>query len=47
MRDGRPPGYVVSLADALAAIARIRRDADHVLPMHDNAVFDAYPDGVA
>lgn len=44
---GLPPGYVVSMPDALAAIAQIKRDADHVLPMHDFAVYDAYPQGVS
>jgi glyoxylase-like metal-dependent hydrolase (beta-lactamase superfamily II) len=47
MRDGTQPGYVVDLADTLAAIQRIRRDADHVLPMHDPVVFERYPNGVA
>jgi N-acyl homoserine lactone hydrolase len=47
MRDGTPPGYIVDLADTLAAIARIRRDGDHVLPMHDPMVYERYPNGVA
>lgn len=43
---GLPPGYVVDMADALAAIELIKRDADHVLPMHDFQVYETYPDGV-
>ncbi len=43
---GIPPGYVVSLPDALAALARIKRDGVHILPMHDAAVYERYPDGV-
>ena len=44
--EQRPPGYVVNMADTLAGLARIKRDALHVLPMHDHAVFEQYPDGV-
>jgi N-acyl homoserine lactone hydrolase len=44
--QGIPPGYFVSLPDALAGLERVKRDADYVLPMHDAAVYDKYPDGV-
>ena len=43
---GIPPGYVISLPDALAALARIKRDGVHILPMHDAAVYERYPDGI-
>lgn len=46
MELGLPPGYVVDMGDALAAIERIKRDAVHVLPMHDFKVYETYPDGV-
>jgi glyoxylase-like metal-dependent hydrolase (beta-lactamase superfamily II) len=46
MQEGIQPGYVVSLPQTIAAIDRIRRDADHVLPMHDAVVYERYPDGV-
>jgi len=41
-----PPGYVTSVEETMRALGRIRRDADHVLPMHDPAVHERYPDGV-
>ena len=44
--QGVPPGYFVNLFEVTAALARIRADADHVLPMHDGSVYDTYPDGV-
>ena len=28
------------------SLERITADADHVLPMHDGAVYERYPDGV-
>ncbi len=44
---GLPPGYVVSMGDAVAAIERIKRTADHVLPMHDYEIYTTFPDGVS
>jgi N-acyl homoserine lactone hydrolase len=44
--QGVPPGYFVDLFEVTAALARIKADADHVLPMHDGSVYDTYPDGV-
>jgi hypothetical protein len=44
--EQRPPGYVVSMADTLAGLARIKRDAVHILPMHDEAVYTKYPEGI-
>lgn len=41
-----PSGYVTNLGEAVNALARIKRDAKHVLPMHDPAVYDEYPDGI-
>lgn len=41
-----PPGYVTDVEQTLRALTRIRRDAVHVLPMHDPAVYEKYPDGV-
>ncbi len=42
-----PPGYVTNLEETMLGLARIKRDADHVLPMHDAAVYDRYPDGIS
>jgi glyoxylase-like metal-dependent hydrolase (beta-lactamase superfamily II) len=44
--EGRPPGYVVSMEDTLAGLARAKREGLHHLPMHDVAVYEKYPDGV-
>jgi len=44
--QGLPPAYVISMPDALDALARIKRDADHVLPMHDASVLAKYPEGI-
>jgi N-acyl homoserine lactone hydrolase len=44
--QGIPPTYVISMPDALAALARIKRDADHVLPMHDATILTTYREGV-
>jgi N-acyl homoserine lactone hydrolase len=46
LSEGAPPGYFVNLADTQAAIDRVRRDANHVLPMHDPEIYDKYPAGV-
>jgi len=45
--QGIPPGYIISLPDTLAALARVKRDALHVLPMHDGTVYEKYPGGVS
>jgi len=42
-----PPGYVTSIEETMRALRDIRRRADHVLPMHDPAVYERYPDGVS
>lgn len=42
----RPPGSVTDLEQTMRALARIKRDAQHVLPMHDPAVYERYPHGV-
>jgi glyoxylase-like metal-dependent hydrolase (beta-lactamase superfamily II) len=42
-----PPGYTTSIPETMVALARIQRDADHVLPMHDISMFTKYPDGVS
>lgn len=41
-----PPGYVTSIPETMEALADIARRAEHVLPMHDLAVHERYPDGV-
>lgn len=41
-----PMGYFVDLGDVMAALRRVARDADHVLPIHDSAVYERYPNGV-
>lgn len=41
-----PPGLVHNLADAMLAVEKIVHDGKHILPMHDPAVYDEYPDGV-
>jgi glyoxylase-like metal-dependent hydrolase (beta-lactamase superfamily II) len=46
LTEQRPPGYYVNLFEVTEALRRIQRDADHVLPMHDAAVYERYPDGI-
>jgi glyoxylase-like metal-dependent hydrolase (beta-lactamase superfamily II) len=41
-----PPGHVTDMGECMTALARIKRDARHVLPMHDPNVLVEYPDGV-
>jgi N-acyl homoserine lactone hydrolase len=41
-----PSGYWIDLGDVLAALARIKRDATHVLPTHDPSVHERYGDGL-
>ena len=40
------PGYVTSVEENQRAIARLRRDADYVLPSHDLSVYEKYPAGL-
>jgi hypothetical protein len=44
--DGRPLGIGESLEEGLACYARVRRTADHVLPLTDPRLLDRYPGGV-
>ncbi len=46
LTEQMPPGIYTDLRDVMAALAMIQRDADHVLPMHDESVYERYPDGV-
>lgn len=41
-----PSGYWLDLADVMAGLERIKRDATHVLPMHDPSIYERYPEGV-
>jgi glyoxylase-like metal-dependent hydrolase (beta-lactamase superfamily II) len=41
-----PPGYVTSIEENARALARLRHDADYVLPSHDPAIHATYPDGL-
>jgi glyoxylase-like metal-dependent hydrolase (beta-lactamase superfamily II) len=41
-----PPGLVTDLRETMRALERIKRDAAHVLPMHDETIYAEYPDGV-
>ena len=40
------PGYVTSIEENQRAIARLRHEADYVLPSHDFAIYESYPDGL-
>jgi glyoxylase-like metal-dependent hydrolase (beta-lactamase superfamily II) len=44
--EGRPPGYVLSVGDTLAGLAKAKREGDYLLPMHDAAVYELYADGI-
>jgi len=44
--DNRPLGITESLDEALACYARVRRVADHIVPLNDPNLFGLYPDGV-
>ena len=44
--DGPPLGIAESLEEARTAYARIRRQADHFVPLYDPAVLDRYAGGV-
>lgn len=45
--ERRPPGYVVNMEDAISGLQRAIADADHLLPMHDAAVYEKYPEGLS
>lgn len=47
LEQGLPTGYVVNMAQAMAVLERVKRDATHVLPGHDLKVLEKYPDGVS
>jgi glyoxylase-like metal-dependent hydrolase (beta-lactamase superfamily II) len=38
-----PPGINTSMIDCMASLARISREADHVLPAHEPKVFACQP----
>jgi glyoxylase-like metal-dependent hydrolase (beta-lactamase superfamily II) len=45
--NGVPSGYWVDLPDTMAALRRVAADSEGiVLPMHDRAVHERYPDGI-
>lgn len=46
VEDDRLIGLCESLEEALACYRRVRRTAQHVVPIHDPKVFDRYPGGV-
>ena len=43
---GTPIGAIENLFEFQDALARIRKEADIVIPAHDNDVLSRYPDGV-
>jgi len=43
---GTPIGALENLSEFHDALDRIRREADIVIPGHDNKVFENYPDGI-
>lgn len=45
VEDDRLLGINESMSEALDTNARVRRTADHVVPLYDPAVFDRYPGG--
>lgn len=46
VEQGRPLGIGESLAEGVAAYARARRVADHLVPLYDPQVYERYPGGV-
>ena len=44
--DNRPLGISESLEEALTCYARVRRVADHILPLTDPRLFEDYEDGI-
>ena len=41
-----PMGYYYSLPDVMRALARIKRDATYVLPIHDASIMEKYGQGL-
>ncbi|MBS1889218.1 MAG: N-acyl homoserine lactonase family protein [Actinobacteria bacterium] len=41
-----PPGYSVNTRDTVEALKKANREGDYLLPMHDHAVYELYPDGI-
>ena len=46
IEQNRLLGLNESMEEAAVAYERVRRTADHLLPLHDPRVFERYPDGV-
>ncbi len=44
--ENRPLGIGESMAEGLRCYARVRRSADHVVPLSDPRLLDRYPDGI-
>jgi hypothetical protein len=44
--DNHPVGISENIYEALATYDRVRRTAQHILPLYDPANFEKYPDGV-
>jgi hypothetical protein len=44
--ENRPLGIGESMAEGLACYARVRRVADHVIPLNDPRMLDSYPGGI-
>lgn len=41
-----PPGFLDNMADVMDGLRKIARDGKHILPTHDDKVFELYPNGV-
>jgi glyoxylase-like metal-dependent hydrolase (beta-lactamase superfamily II) len=41
-----PMGYFVNLSEVMAALGRLSREGKHILPSHDPAIYQLYPDGI-
>jgi hypothetical protein len=46
VEDDHPIGLCESFDEALACHERVRRTAQHLVPIHEPAVFERYPDGL-
>lgn len=46
VEGGHIVGINENMYEALATYERTRRVADHIVPLHEPAVFDRYPDGI-
>ena len=46
VEDGRPLGISENMYEGIAAYARTRDVADHIVPLYDPRVFERYPEGV-